>query len=897
MHPTEGVDMTVTLKRLYSSLPKLALGAGIGLTAAGSGWGVKSPGFKDANTNASFSDFFPYQSTYWVYDGVGSYQNLGSADNPASNQNNYFDRGDNTGAPAVTVFDGGYVELYGDDGDEYTNTIIGGLRVYGDDGNGQSSYVAMGNGVQPSRFSIPSVTGGAGHIHNHIDSITVGTVDDQEGVYIDDNPLPFVGSTVDMSNSGSGSVTNTDKDGGTTGIDITIQGNGEIKMANYGAFIFGGIGRTGGTVTNYVHTVNVNPTDTAIGAAGILDMSQYASGGAVDNHITGDFTIGINGMAKLYQEGSGRIHNTVDGDTNVYGILDMSGTNQNTFNGSMTIHSKGFANFNYCDSNYFDKLVEVKGRADFISSSNTFNDDLNIDGGAAFMYNGDGWSRRNTLGNVNVTNGGEWQLGGSGSKTNAGDVTVDDGTLTFGHANGSWGDTTFSNLTAGGGGLNIQLFSYDDGNPYTLETLPTGKTCLTKITNDFNNPENVTVVNVRIPFGEIAGVVYDDGKGSDPKGIYVDTGLAETVGEGTTDGTLGDFMGNSSNIARQAASEMKTFAASSPSPQAMARMRMSLKDAMRKNPNNPWENLVAAMSESGHEPQVLKFKGDYRVWTMPYNIYTRNTGSAGAGTGFTEKNYGMLLGASHFVKSMQVNVSGVFGFGLINQQMAARSGSKTKGKQFTLGLMTNKKIFTDYEWISSAYYINTLRDQSRQGNPSATQSYIAKSSYRTSLLSWQNELGRVFKLQDNWSVRPLVGLQMAATRRPAFKETLTQQVGNVPDTTFAQRYKAKTSITGEAYTGMGVRKKWDDDRYEGKITCSYEIGQKSGNGRARTDVAAGNQSLSVSSNTPGRFTQYINVYGSLLDKQSNWKFMPSATVTLQRGQRSLTTSLRMEYRF
>lgn len=247
------------------------------------------------------------------------------------------------------------------------------------------------------------------------------------------------------------------------------------------------------------------------------------------------------------------------------------------------------------------------------------------------------------------------------------------------------------------------------------------------------------------------------------------------------------------------------------------------------------------------------------------------------------------MGASRFIHGWKTGLSVVLGFGSIQQQMAAKAGSRSQGKQFLAGITANRKIFHHYEWISSLYGVMTKRNQQRQGNPSPTQSYLAVSGFKSYLLSLQNELGRVFKLPQGFSLRPAVGVQMGLTHREAFQE---RNAG-----TFAQSYKAKTGKSGEVYTGLGLRKKWEGERFEGKITTSYDIGQKSGNGKTRTDVSAGNQTLSVSSNTPGRLTQYLNVYGSLLDKQSNWKMIPSVTLTLQRGQRSTTASLKFERRF
>lgn len=559
-------------------------------------------------------------------------------------------------------------------------------------------------------------------------------------------------------------------------------------------------------------------------------------------------------------------------------------------------------------NNTFENGLEVSGQWANISNWDTGVYTNNISGGlnvingilGMYSYSSSSGTLENQIDTLNLS-GGEVIVGGGYCTTNvSGAVNWSGGTLTLVHNHGSFGDTTFGSLDITGS----VVLNITDGSNCSLDPFVNNGTFkLFTVTGNVSGAtaDNITV-ETNMSFAEVVSSVNSGNEVVYRLGDTFYVGLAPTsttLEEGTS-GSLVDFTSSLQKSDVAGAGSASTFAPSVPSPQTLAGMRLKLREAMRQNPNKPWENFVYALSENNAGPQVLKFKGDYRLWASPYSIYTRNTGSAGVGTGFTEKDYGMLVGASRYIGSLQASVSGVVGFGLINQQMAVKANNKTDGKQFLLGLTANKKIFEAYEWISSLYGVTTTRHQKRQGDPdgaSGQRHYMAKSDYRTYLLSLQNELGRVFKLQDNWSFRPLVGLQVAANRRTAFSEMLYSIQGNIDPTVYAQKYRAKTNYTGEAYTGMGVRKKWDDDKYEGKVTCSYEVGQKSGNGKARTDVAAGNQSLSISSNTPGRFTQYINVYGSLLSKQSNWKFIPSATVTLQRGQRSLTSSMKAEYRF
>jgi hypothetical protein len=104
---------------------------------------------------------------------------------------------------------------------------------------------------------------------------------------------------------------------------------------------------------------------------------------------------------------------------------------------------------------------------------------------------------------------------------------------------------------------------------------------------------------------------------------------------------------------------------------------------------------------------------------------------------------------------------------------------------------------------------------------------------------------------------------------------------------------------GEIYGGMGIRKQWNSDQYEGKLTLKYEIGQKSGNGKSSSTVYsdATPQGMNSTGNKPGKFTHYINLYGSLLDMKHNIKLVPGVSVTLQKGQNSVAGTIKIEHRF
>jgi len=91
-----------------------------------------------------------------------------------------------------------------------------------------------------------------------------------------------------------------------------------------------------------------------------------------------------------------------------------------------------------------------------------------------------------------------------------------------------------------------------------------------------------------------------------------------------------------------------------------------------------------------------------------------------------------------------------------------------------------------------------------------------------------------------------------------------------------------------------------ENAVESKMTAVYEVGYKSGNGRSTSSfssVAQPNAEAVIRGKGAGRVTHYLNLYGSVLNKENNWKVAPGVTAALQAKQRSLTTTLKVEYRF
>jgi hypothetical protein len=246
----------------------------------------------------------------------------------------------------------------------------------------------------------------------------------------------------------------------------------------------------------------------------------------------------------------------------------------------------------------------------------------------------------------------------------------------------------------------------------------------------------------------------------------------------------------------------------------------------------------------------------------------------------------------YYIKAADVNIVGILGFGLSRTDLERSIYSNVTGKNLTMGIMLKKNIWGNLEYGTSMFNIMSFKKQTRLSQPDSYQTYLAKSTYRTQNTSLINEIGYVFKIQNGYSFKPSLGLQLSLDRRSGFSEK------NLPDR-YAQVYKAKIGRSGEIYGGLGVRKKWRFDNYEGKVTAVYQIGQKSGNNRSsETLYTAGSQnSATISSQKAGRTAHYINLYGSILNNKDHWKVSPSVTATLQKRQTSMSYAVKLEYRF
>ena len=325
-----------------------------------------------------------------------------------------------------------------------------------------------------------------------------------------------------------------------------------------------------------------------------------------------------------------------------------------------------------------------------------------------------------------------------------------------------------------------------------------------------------------------------------------------------------------------------------PTAYQQAKVRADMKRIMYENPRDPGEALITALAQE-RSGTVVKIRGSWRVFAAPFASEIRNNGLGGYMAGIKEKFYGILMGGSHYFKKSGVTLLGMIGLGASKTQQDRSVNSFSNGKNVMLGVNA-RKIFVDpwkinWDAESNLSGIGVRSVQQREGNPTPTMRYIAHSRYNTYALALRTEVGPIFKLSHGFSIKPDIGTQLNGSKRTKINK---QNAG-----IYAQNYKSSISRHGEVYGGGGVRKQWKGEIYEGKLTIKYEVGMKSGNGKSNTTVYTETlpEGFTSSSITPGRFTQYINIYGSLLNMKNNWKVVPGITITLQKGQRSIAGTI------
>ncbi|MES2252294.1 MAG: autotransporter-associated beta strand repeat-containing protein [Pseudomonadota bacterium] len=487
----------------------------------------------------------------------------------------------------------------------------------------------------------------------------------------------------------------------------------------------------------------------------------------------------------------------------------------------------------------------------------------------------------NNLGTV-LLNGGTLGLGGGGTTTNITTLDWNGGNIDVLYSSGSFGNTHINNLNIT---TPTTVTLSDTNGGVDLASITNSKTLFT-FDNITGDPSQITLVNTHSLI-EVTGESGSSGITYNGNSATINIASAASAHNPADVETVQSPTDIPMTIAT---TEVASQFAPTPYQNAEAGTRIQ-KALQQQRGGDPFENLVTALSEGGDTTKFVKIKGKYRVFAAPYTTVTRNNGSGNSLNGSSSKYYGMIMGLTHYVKSIDTNFFFTLVAGASKTQMSRSVNSCTNGKNATLGVNARKTFIKHLDVDSGLNLTIVKSNQWRQGNPTPATGYVAKSNFNTYAASWRNETGYIFELPNKQSIKPDIGLQLNHTQQTKINE---QDAG-----IYAQNFKSKTTQNGELYGGIGYRAEWKDEQYEGKLTLKYEIGRKSGNGKIKTTVYTASTPDGFTSTSTGSdlVTHYIGLYGSILDKKSNWKIVPGIMVNLQRHQKSGTAMIKFERRF
>lgn len=622
------------------------------------------------------------------------------------------------------------------------------------------------------------------------------------------------------------------------------------------------------------------------------------------------------GTALIYG-GSGNTNTFgIPGDTHTNlkvegGVLDSSSTSSsspltNRVHGNIEVSGGELYMFNSTNDITGDVSASSDGIIYMLDSTNEINGNIDVSGGTLFMINVN-QPCTNTMNNLTLTGGTIFLGGANASTTISNTLTLGGGDLAFYHnGDGDFGAHHAGTLSVTEPSTTISIVSNlatGESHPaysfvkFQAEELSGTKTLMTfdAFTGD---PRNITVNNAD-PFTEVYAT---DGapQGLSLNGTELNLNIEPVATAESADdlGSLSDAASTitavAANIQGAASKSEKAFQATRYQKQRNQRALRHILQQRGGTATDKLSNVMMHLAQNQDSVMINKFKGNYRVWLTPYFHAASSKGNRSALSGFNERYYGMMLGGSHYLKDLDINLRATLGLGLSHRDNKRHKLNNSNGKHAIFGLSSVYNYIKGGEITSSLFSMYGTKNQSRFAQPDPNQHYLAKAKVSTLGFSWMNDINYVHKLDEQHSVRPSVGLYLGWSRRKGFSET------NIP-TQYAQKYKTAIDKSGEAYTGLGYRYKFAaTNAVESKVTAVYEVGYKSGNGRSTSSfssVAQPNAEAVIRGKGAGRVTHYLNLYGSVLNKENNWKVGPGVTAALQAKQRSLTTTLKVEYRF
>jgi|GEM_PF-3521088 len=304
------------------------------------------------------------------------------------------------------------------------------------------------------------------------------------------------------------------------------------------------------------------------------------------------------------------------------------------------------------------------------------------------------------------------------------------------------------------------------------------------------------------------------------------------------------------------------------------------------------DSILRALADDG---PIVADKTNHRLWASSYYMQGASGSKNNKSRDYHE---GIVIGFEHRPHNKSWTLGFTASGGVGKQILPYRLDQKTKvnskvsslGFYHTLGFLENGS----YSLVVNGILGHNTSE--RWGNPTPGFIYRANAKYTTKALSGSFMTAWKFVIQEDFSIRPDLGISMDINKRSGYTEN--SDFGGAAR--YLQSYAPQKSNSWEPYGGIGFRKKWKTENYEFKLTGVYEEGYSL---RDTTSVIKVNtpsgpaEGTLIKSEGSGRRSQYVTAYASLQKLNSDWKFMIGYNGTFQKQRSSHAFTLKAECHF
>ena len=309
----------------------------------------------------------------------------------------------------------------------------------------------------------------------------------------------------------------------------------------------------------------------------------------------------------------------------------------------------------------------------------------------------------------------------------------------------------------------------------------------------------------------------------------------------------------------------------------------------------PHKDRLHAVLHALQENGPISFEqNQHRIWFSPYTNVGR-TDAAADQAGNHRWTVGSLAGYEYRNVARKRLIGLILGGSTGLQTVTGTPESWTRSKSLNTGVYAGTDLFEHARVETIGLWIHNTMKKQRSGKDATKGAYLATSKIKQDTLVGDVSASYLFKLNDNWSVRPNIGNTFFYTTTDKATETNTP----APINTAASR-----SQTSQCYCGIGGRYSWETSKLVYRITSVFEIGReyyKKGTPIKTTifdsDGILPPQVFSTSGVTKKITTKYLTINGTILDEEEGLKHVLCYSGQFTNGSRTHSFMLKFEKRF